>query len=109
MSKTYRFKDNSSEVLKRARAAGEKCLDTLLQETVNIARPNSPIKTGNLRRSISYKVDKSFGSLHGRTFTECGYGAVHELGTKHMAARPFLKPALMKASKLINDPKRWKL
>jgi HK97 gp10 family phage protein len=57
---------------------------------VERARDIVAIDTGNLKRSI--KATK-LGELSLKVETRCGYGAYVELGTKRMAARPFLAPA----------------
>lgn len=49
------------------------------------------VRTGNLRRSISHSYDASSGKAY--IGTNVYYAPYVELGTKKMAARPYLKPA----------------
>lgn len=53
-------------------------------------KPPSPIDTGNNRRSITYDAK----GLEGKVYSTSGYGGFLETGTSHMAARPYMKPAL---------------
>ena len=64
------------------------------------ATPMAPVDTGNLRDSITYKVDGD----EGRVGTNVEYAIHQEYGTKKMAAQSFLRPALDKnRSKLIRE------
>lgn len=79
------------------------------------AKERSPWKTGNLRRSIHTAAFSKGKRIYGATDdnnrpvpdyaaspkgamavvgTNCGYGVYLELGTIHMAAQPYLGPAL---------------
>jgi HK97 gp10 family phage protein len=51
-------------------------------------------ETGRLRASISHEVDKS--EIKARVGTNVTYGKFLELGTRFMAARPFLTATLHK-------------
>ena len=56
---------------------------------------NPPYKqTGHLRRSITHEVSK----LIGRVGTNLLYGRYLELGTRRMAARPYLRRALIQTT-----------
>jgi len=66
-----------------------------------LARPSAPgepphKRTGNLRRSITHEV--ALDGLSGKVGSFGAKGVVYaaplELGTRHMAARPYLRPAL---------------
>jgi len=69
------------------------------------AKRRSPVKTGNNRRSISWgtvaevrRRDESGTTIPGgvthAVWTESGYGGFLETGTRKMAARPYIRPAL---------------
>ena len=53
----------------------------------------SPVKTGNLRGSISFKVESEDEA---RVGTNVEYAPYVEYGTVKMAAQPYLRPALDK-------------
>ena len=54
------------------------------------AKSLSPVDTGNLRNSITYKVSADDGKVG----TNVHYAIHQEYGTKKMSAQPFLRPAL---------------
>lgn len=58
------------------------------------AKIHAPVDTGNLRRSITHEVGRDFRGLFVRFGTNVFYGVYQELGTRHMPAHPFLRPAL---------------
>ena len=51
---------------------------------------DSPKLTGNNMRSIKYEQKK----LEASVYSTSGYGGFLETGTRKMAARPYMKPAL---------------
>jgi len=55
--------------------------------------------TGTLKRSITYEIE----GLIGRVGTNVEYGKHLELGTEHIAPRPFLRPALEKNTAKIKE------
>lgn len=55
------------------------------------AKAKAPVKTGTLRRSIHSVF--SNGGLTGVVGPSVEYGKFLEWGTRHMAARPFMRPA----------------
>lgn len=91
--------------------------------TVAYAKRNSPYLTGHNRSSITadFYVDgrlvKSWsengnpvnqirvamerGTFGCRIYTQSGYGAYLELGTKRMAARPYIYPAFERAARQV--------
>jgi HK97 gp10 family phage protein len=66
---------------------------TLSQAGEAAAKEHAPVDTGNLRRSITHEVN---GGRHpvGRVGTNVRYGIYQELGTRHHAAHPFMRPAI---------------
>jgi len=52
------------------------------------------VRTGNLRRSIYNKAYERASNVIGVVGTEVIYGRFLEEGTRHMDARPFLRPAI---------------
>lgn len=68
---------------------------------VRVSKPGQPpnADTGRLHQSIGFEIDKLKGI--GRVGTNLLYGAYLEFGTKDVAARPWLRPALMSQKFLI--------
>ena len=60
----------------------------------------SPVKTGNLRGSINFKVDSADEA---RVGTNVEYAPYVEYGTRKMAAQPYLRPALDNNKKQIEN------
>lgn len=57
--------------------------------------------TGRLVNSI--RTDYDFGSLRGTVEASTDYAAYLEFGTSRMAARPYMRPALARRAKQIED------
>jgi HK97 gp10 family phage protein len=57
-----------------------------------------PVDTGRLRASITSTVAVDAQGLYGIVGTNVTYAAHVEFGTRNMAARPFLRPALADAA-----------
>ena len=57
-----------------------------------ICEETAPVDTGNLRNSITHTVDEEEPAAYIGTNVE--YAPYQELGTIHMEAQPFLKPAV---------------
>lgn len=89
-------KEATATVLKAAREAMR---DTVVDVT-NDAVKDSPVLTGNNRRSIKGETS-GFGSgevvdqdkIQGAVYSTSGYGGFLETGTRKMGARPYFKPA----------------
>lgn len=61
------------------------------------AAANSPVLTGTNKRSIDTEVTQlPDGTIQAKLFTQSGYGAYLELGTRFMKAVPYLWPAFEK-------------
>lgn len=61
----------------------------------NDAKRRAPYKTGNLRRSIHPRlVSAGASSAEALVGTNVEYAIYQELGTRRMAANPYLRPAL---------------
>lgn len=60
------------------------------------SRPGEPpyIETGTLTKSISHETGKDGTYFYGRVGTKHDYGWFLEVGTRNMAPRPWLRPAL---------------
>lgn len=67
-------------------------LDKLGEEIVEDAKRVVPVKTGHLRDSLDHEVDGD--TLY--VFSDVEYAQYVELGTEHMKAQPYLKPAVFK-------------
>lgn len=71
------FIDNSEEILKRFHTAAIKALERCGMEAEGYAKDLVPVKTGNLRNSISHKV----ADKEAYVGTNSEYGPYVELGT----------------------------
>jgi HK97 gp10 family phage protein len=69
------------------------------KRTVHVSAPGQPPNsdTGRLAQSIQWEIDSD--RLHAKVGTNLKYGAWLEFGTKTMAARPWLAPALLANTK----------
>lgn len=73
------FRDNSKEVLAALREAATRALEKCGIAAEGFAKKAVPVDTGNLRNSISHKVDEKEKVVYIGTNSE--YGAYVELGT----------------------------
>ena len=113
---TVNFKDNSGAVLNAFLSAVEKALEECGLVAEGYAKKLAPVDTGNLRNSISHKVDPEEPAVYIGSNTE--YAAYQEFGTgiyteggrdtpwvyqdekgnwhwtRGNKAQPFLKPAV---------------
>lgn len=86
------FTDNSKEVSEEIKAALLRGLETCGLVAEGYAKKLAPVDTGNLRNSITHTVDEDEPAAYIGTNVE--YAPYQELGTIHMKAQPFLKPAV---------------
>ncbi len=106
------FTDKSARAKKKLLAIIVTNVKEFAQLTQRLAKNRVAYKTGNLRSNIKIEVDpKGMGF---RIFTRTKYGAWVELGTVHMAARPFIFPSVQESKErfegaLVSDGKklRW--
>lgn len=76
---TVNFKDNSGAVLSAFHSAVEKALEECGLVAEGYAKKLAPVDTGNLRNSISHKVDPEEPAVYIGSNTE--YAAYQEFGT----------------------------
>lgn len=113
---TVNFKDNSGAILSAFHSAVEKALEECGLVAEGYAKKLAPVDTGNLRNSISHKVDPEEPAVYIGTnnsyaaYQEFGTGIYTEGGrdtpwvyqdekgnwhwTRGNKAQPFLKPAV---------------
>ena len=84
--------DNSKEASEAIKSAILNGLETCGLVAEGYAKKLAPVDTGNLRNSITHTVDEEEPSAYIGTNVE--YAPYQELGTIHMKAQPFLKPAV---------------
>lgn len=89
-----RIKYNDKEVLDAVRKQGKKHITKFAIVVERYAKELCPVDTGNLRRSITHDVETHDDVIIGQVGTPVHYGPYVELGTRKMAARPYLRPAL---------------
>jgi len=78
------------EVMKAIEAAGTKALTESALIIEGAAKQRSPVKTGQLRNSITHAVNFPLAKIG----TDVDYSVYVEYGTSRMAKQPFLRPAL---------------
>ena len=84
--------DNSKEVSKDIKSALLRGLESCGASAERFAKKLAPYDTGNLRNSITHTVDEDEPAAYIGTNVE--YAPYQELGTIHIKAQPFLKPAV---------------
>ena len=84
--------DNSKEVSEDIKAALLRGLEKCGLTAERFAKKLAPYDTGNLRNSITHTVDD--GEPAAYIGTDVEYAPYVCLGTIHMKAQPFLKPAV---------------
>ena len=84
--------DNSKEISEDIKAALLRGLETCGLVAEGYAKKLAPVDTGNLRNSITHTVDEDEPAAYIGTNVE--YASYVCLGTIHMKAQPFLKPAV---------------
>ena len=100
MKITTDFKLNlkEKEVIDKADKATTLALTDTITDIANDAIHDSPVDTGNNRRSIKFEVgpggEVAKDKGQAATYSTSGYGGYLETGTVKMAARPYFKPAL---------------
>jgi len=68
----------------------EENLDNAAEHVESIAKSYCPVDTGNLQDSIEINSDKMSRTIG----SDVEYALYVELGTQHMAAQPYLRPAI---------------
>ena len=84
--------DNSKEISDNIKAALLRGLETCGLVAEGYAKKLAPVDTGNLRNSITHTVDEDEPAAYIGSNVE--YASYVCLGTIHMNAQPFLKPAV---------------
>lgn len=72
-------------------ASGLEEIGKVLVEDIKVA---TPVRTGHLRDSNSYSVDKEGGKLY--LINSAEYAAFVELGTVYQVAQPFIRETMFK-------------
>jgi len=67
-----------------------KALEACTSTCEGYAKNTCPVRTGNLRRSITHRV---VSNERGITGTDCEYAGYVEMGTYKQKAQPYLRPA----------------
>ena len=97
--------DNSEEIANEIKSALLRGLETCGLVAEGYAKKLAPVDTGNLRNSITHELDDGEPAAYIGTNVE--YAPYVCLGTIHMKAQPFLKPAVAdhanKYRKIIED------
>ena len=67
------------------------------------AKENAPVKTGDLRRNITFKVDRTKEDLELTVFDPVPYTIYQEQGTQFIKAKWFIKNAITETRSYILD------
>ena len=86
------IQDNSKEISENIKSALLRGLEKCGLTAERFAKKLAPYDTGNLRNSITHEVDDGEPAVYIGTNVE--YAPYVCLGTIHMNAQPFLKPAV---------------
>ena len=86
------FTDNSKEIIEAIQQATVRAMEKCGLTAEGYAKKLAPVDTGNLRNSITHEVDDGEPAAYIGTNVE--YASYVCLGTIHMKAQPFLKPAV---------------
>lgn len=90
MGITITVKDNSQEFIEYLNSKKPVILETIGLLASGHASALAPVDTGRLRGSIDYTVSEDTAYVG----TNVEYAIYQEMGTRYMAAQPFLKPAI---------------
>ena len=94
----------ASDQVRKAVKAG---LTDTITEIAGDAIKQSPILTGNNRRSIRFEVgpgaEVAKEENTGAVYSTSGYGGYLETGTVKMSAQPYMKPALDRNAKKLPE------
>ena len=86
------------EVEDKVSGSTTRAMKAVVTEIANDAIKDSPVLTGNNRRSIMFEVgpggEVAKTDKEGAVYSTSGYGGYLETGTVRMPARPYFKPAL---------------
>lgn len=83
--------DNTEEVSLAIKQAIRSALREIGERAVGYATDIVPVRTGNLKSSIAYDADDRQVIIG----SDVTYASYVEMGTVHMAARPYLRPAMV--------------
>lgn len=83
--------DNTAQVVDGIDSAIDAALEEIGLLAENYAAKKCPVRTGNLRGSITYEVDAGGNTVC--IGTNVNYAPRVELGTSRQKAQPFLRPA----------------
>ena len=103
---TVDLKLNVAVLLKKVASASQEGMRDVVVQVTDETVQNSPVETGNNRRSIAAEVSGmgivageagervvDENKIQGAVYSTSGYGGYLETGTRHTAARPYFGPA----------------
>ena len=103
---TVDLKLNVAVLLKKVASASQEGMRDVVVQVAEETVQNSPVETGNNRRSITAEVSGmgvvagetgervvDENKIQGAVYSTSGYGGYLETGTRHTVARPYFGPA----------------
>lgn len=98
MSVDVKLNVKAKAVEAKVEKATEKALKDVVTDIAGDVIKESPVATGNNRRSIMFEVGPHGAvakeKLEGAVYSTSGYGGYLEVGTVRMPARSYFRPAL---------------
>lgn len=91
MSIVVTYTDNLDGVLNASAEAKRKALNEMGEYAVQMAQNYTPVRTGNLRRSLEHESEGDDTEVYG---SDVEYAPFVELGTRKMRAQPYIRPAV---------------
>jgi len=97
----------TKEAQDTVKKATKQAIKDVITDIAQDAIEQSPVLTGNNRRSIMFEVgpggEVAKEDLTGAVYSTSGYGGFLETGTVRRAATPYFKPALDRHSRYLDD------
>lgn len=102
MAKSYRLEMTANWQKNFGVAEGRRILEPLGDAIVADAKRFAPVDTGELKNSISHKIESTNDPLGVALIIQAAaeHAAHVELGTRRMAPQPYLRPAVEKRRSL---------
>ena len=95
MSADFSIDLNTQAIIDKIKNVSEGGMKDLAEDITENAKDLSPVDTGTNKASITW--DEQNGKY--KVYTESGYGAFLELGTKKMNPQPYIFPSFEKSIK----------
>lgn len=99
MSKVIVHADAMNELFRSTSGPAARDLARRAIQVDLAAKRFAPVDTGRLRSSLTWRIGFDALGLFAQIGSDVSYAAYQELGTRYMAAHPYLRPALAAGAK----------